>query len=341
MSEAEIGEIKPSPPSVTDAVMKSAERRPYRELGPEERGLDAGSVALPGLLDSIDWPYVSDRFRAVDFDFGLRTTDPGIGAYLGDVFRDMTVGGRPSRWYSLFDRGDGTKPRWGLYLNDEEVTASANPKGCIGRLVWHINRQVILSTEDKVLIHAAAAERDGSAVVLAAPMESGKTTLVAGLVMGGLRYITDEAVAIDPASGLIHAYPKALSIDPGSWEVLEDLSPTLDVAERDLSPRQWQVPVSRIRSDAVASVAEPRLILTPRYDPSQKTEATPVSRAEMLSLLAQSTFEFERGPVWKLRVLSEMVRQCDSYRVTISSLDAGRDLVLDLLDQAVSRNRAV
>ena len=62
-------------------------------------------------------------------------------------------------------------------------------------------------------------------------MESGKTTLVAGLVLAGLRYLTDEAVAIRPADGGITPFPKALSVDHGSW-------PSCRRCVRSCRPRQ-------------------------------------------------------------------------------------------------------
>ena len=79
-----------------------------------------------------------------------------------------------------------------------------------------------------MLVHAGAVEWDGHAALFPAPMESGKTTLVAGLVRAGARYLSDEAAAIDPETLLVHPFPKSLTIGAGSWEVLADLAPAVD-----------------------------------------------------------------------------------------------------------------
>jgi hypothetical protein len=53
------------------------------------------------------------------------------------------------------------------------------------------------------VLHAAAVERDGRAIVLAGPSGAGKTTLMLALIARGMRMSTDEIVHIDP-NGVVH-----------------------------------------------------------------------------------------------------------------------------------------
>src|SRR3989337_610946 len=84
-------------------------------------------------------------------------------------------------------------------------------------LLWHINKRVVEETSRLTLVHAGGLELDGQGIVMPAVMESGKTTTTAGLLRRGLRYLSDEIVAVDPDSLTLLAYPKALTVEPGSF----------------------------------------------------------------------------------------------------------------------------
>ena len=73
--------------------------------------------------------------------------------------------------------------------------------------------------------HASAVARDGVAVVFAADADSGKSTLATILVEAGFDYLTDEATAIDLDTGEVVGYPKPITLDPGSQQLLVHLDP--------------------------------------------------------------------------------------------------------------------
>ena len=182
-----------------------------------------------------------------------------------------------------------------------------------------------------MLVHASAAEHEGRALLFPAPMESGKTTLVAGLVRAGLRYVTDEAVAIDPASLEIVPNPKPLGIDRGSWRVLGDLEPDYGDAEPYFRHgQQWQVDARSIRPDAVASRCRPSFVITPRYRPGA-TELVPVSRAEALVALADNSMNLPGHGRRGFDALAAVARQSECYRLLVGDLDDASALVTNLL----------
>lgn len=282
------------------------------------------------VLDSVDWPYTTSTRRALRFEFGVRVMDPVLGSYLDEVLVAVVHDGRPRHMYSLVDRGPG-RVRFPLYLDGEHVATLGTPGLALNYLLWHINQEVVRHTTDLVLFHASAVERDGAALVFPAPMESGKTTLAAGLVRTGFRYLTDEAVAIDPLTLLVQPYPKALSIDPGSWEVLADLRP--EVSD-DLLPyigSQWQVPPGAIRPDAVAPPSVARFVIAPRYVRGAVTSLEPVSRAEAMSVLAENSFNLAEMGVGAFAALGQVVRGCRGYRLTIGELGEACRLISQLL----------
>jgi hypothetical protein len=178
----------------------------------------------------------------------------------------------------------------------------------------------VASSADRfVLLHAAAAVRNGVTVILAAPMEHGKSTTVAGLVRAGYRYVTDETVALVPGSLEVHAYPKPLTLDRGSWH----LFPELMAAPIGPADASWFVPATRIRPDAQADIAgPPRVVVLPAYRHGADTRSSLVAPAQALLELAKATFRFADHPRRNLDELAGLARRVPTYALEIGDLDA-------------------
>lgn len=76
-----------------------------------------------------------------------------------------------------------------------------------------VTRAVITALRGRyLLLHGAALARDGTAIALVAPSGTGKSTAAVALgAATDVEYLTDECVIIDPATWLVHPYPKPLS----------------------------------------------------------------------------------------------------------------------------------
>lgn len=289
----------------------------------------APRTAPPGELDGRPWAYTTRVFQALRHSFRVRAFDRDTGLYLEEVYADLPFGDPDAPAYSLIDRGPGERGerRYAVYWDNERVELTSSMKRGLGLLMWHVNQSAVRSTvASYVVLHAAAAERDGVTVVLPAAMEAGKTTTVAGLLRAGFSYVTDEAVAVDPVSLEVLPFHKPLSVDAGSWSVLADLRPR--EPERVLS--QWQVPPRSVAP--VVGHVVPRLIVAPQYEAGAVTELLPVSRAEMLVHLAGCTFEFGADPARNLAVLSRVAAGAGCYRLVIGDLDRAVEQIQALTD---------
>jgi len=300
-----------------------------------EKSRYAPRTAPPGFFDNRDWAYETSRFRALAHDFTVRSESAEIGRYLDGVLAELAAPGSAATAYHVLDRGEGArKGRWAVYFGRERLSLNSRISVAVGVLLWHVNQETIRTTDpDMVLLHAAAAELDGVGVVLPAPMESGKTTTVAGLIRAGFRYLTDEAVAIDPRTGWLSPFAKPLSVDRGSWAVLPDLEPATVLP----NGIQWHVPVGTIRTGALGGRVLPRLIVSPRYVRGATTQLAPVSRGEMLIELGEATFHFHRHGLRNFQVLADLARRCDCYRLTIGDLDQAVALVTDLVHSTAAQ----
>ena len=324
-------------------------RRDILELAKvmHERGLLAGTAGVAastgrratsgptGEFDLGDHPlppsrYVTRAFRGLEHSFEVATTDVAVRDFLDQIFVDLGHEGIGER--ARYELVALAETRYLVRYEDRVVVVTGRLDRALAVLLWHINAEVVRrSAPCYPLVHAAAAAWNGSAVLLAAAPESGKTTTVAGLVQqAGFDYLTDEAVAIEPRSLLARPYPKPLSIDRGSWEALADLQP----AHGDPVTGQWQVAADSIRPGSVAAPAPIRFVVEPAYDADTTTRLEPLARGAMLTKLADSTFDFQADPRRNLGVLAKVVEQADCYRLPISDLHVGVELIEKLFTTA-------
>jgi hypothetical protein len=282
-------------------------------------------------IDESVWGYETRRFRAVGFDFSIALNDPDLGRFLDEAWAPMAVPGTAAHRYAILDRGPGAHRRFSLHFDGDRYTETNRPSNALRMLCWHVNGQVVAHRGDHLLLHAAAAEHDGRALLIPATMESGKTTLVAGLTRAGLRYLTDEAVAVDPSANLVHPYAKPLSVDPGSWEVLAALRPDVPQTLEPYLATQWQVPALSIRADAVGRPCPPAWLVTTSYQSGARTALTPLSPSEAVIAVARNTFHFDQDARRHLATIGALVARCQRYRLVVSDLDRACELVLDLV----------
>lgn len=308
------------------------------------RAIHAPRHADPGMLDALPWAWRSDPLDALGFRFRVRALDPALGAALADIVGALArpAGGAGESddtaeevWYSVFDRGPARR-RYTLYRGNDRLVCAQTPDQAGRWFTMDLNaRTVEHARRSHVVLHAAAAELDGAGVVLCAPMESGKSTLVAGLVERGFRYLTDEAVAVSPDDGWLEPYPKAIGIDRGAWPILPELDPRLDEDIARWFTGQWHVAPTAIRPDAVAPRTPLRVCVAPRYVAGADTTVEHISRGAMLLELFRNSFNAADDPARALRLLATALRSASCYRLVVGDLDAACATVRTLLPTPV------
>ena len=286
---------------------------------------DPRPVIRPGHPPSVpldpgrDLPYRTGRFVAFAHDFGIQTDDAKLCAYFDRSLRSFGAAGRPARWYSVVS-GNAPMERYRIYLDDEGLLAAPDSDLVARYLLWHVNYEVISTSSAHLLVHAAGATTGGQAVVLPGEMNAGKTTLVAGLVLDGFQFLTDELVALNVGTGLIDPYPRPLNIGRGSFDVLAPLRPA-DRDDDDPIPRLvWHVEPTSIRADVVAASTPLRWVIAPRFEPGAATRLEPLSRPEAAALLHRHAFNPQRVGSAGIRALVTAVSTARCARLVNGDL---------------------
>ena len=163
-----------------------------------------------------------------------------------------------------------------------------------------MNLQMALGQRRYLLLHAAVVERDGQALILTGVSGAGKSTLAALLGLRGWRLMGDEFALLDPETGLIHAFPRLISLKNASITTVAAETP----AER-FGPLLEGTPKGAIRhlvpdAAAIAAMdepARPALILFPSF--GFEAAAREVPPSEVFVRLTQASTNYvaigERG----------------------------------------------
>lgn len=281
---------------------------------------------------NVELPYSTQPFRALDHDFAIRSNDFTLVKYFGRSLKSFAVSGDPARWYSVVATSHPDE-RYRIYLDDEGLFAAPDADGVARYLLWHINFEVITGASPHLLIHAAGATMSGQAVVLPGQMNAGKTTLVAGLVLDGLQFLTDELVAINLGTRLIDPYPRPLNIGFGSWEALSSLRPSDRDEQNPFPELMWHVEPTTIRPDVVAQPSPLRWVIAPRFEEGAPTSLEPVSRPEAAVLLYRHAFNQHRWGGDGVKALVAAVSRTRCARIVSGDLAGAVDAVRQFMEE--------
>lgn len=157
-----------------------------------------------------------------------------------------------------------------------------------------MNLHMALGQRRFLLLHASAVERDGKAVIMTGESGAGKSTLSALLGERGWRFMGDEFVLVEPATGMVHAFPRLVSLKNEAIDAMR----TLGVAEDRFGPLLKGTPKGSIRhmvpnAEAVARMDEPArpvLILYPRF--GHASDERPVGLDESFVRLTQASTNY-------------------------------------------------
>jgi hypothetical protein len=295
----------------------------------EVRRVEGRARLLESTLAARSWSWSSPRYRAFDFAFRVEADDHEVAAHLAVVLaplEDVTGSGTDGRTYRIASpRADRM---WRVWLDGTRTMSTATMARAVEHVLWHINRMAVLSSPPGTVLHAAAAAAPSGAVLLPAVGNAGKSTVVTGLVRAGLDYLSDEAVQYLP-DGRVRPFPKAISLDRGSWPLFPELAPTDDPA--GLHALRWQIPPDHVRPGSIGDTAVVRWIVSPAYQPGASARLEPLMPEEAFTILLEQSFHVGTA-TGALDDLARLVERVPCHRLVSGDVDGAVAAVLDLVD---------
>lgn len=279
--------------------------------------------------------FITPDLRALDATVRVTTDDPAVARRVDEVLGSLATGSTTppsdapevatSSVYELVPTDNGIEVRY----DGQTIGSCRSPDVALSLLVWHLNGVASRHAAGGVLLHASAVLLEDDRVALfPGEANAGKSTLVAGLVHAGFGYLTDETVAVDPASGLAEGYRKPISLDPGSWA----LFPEVVGSDGPEAAPECLVDPRALHPDALARAARGPvgLVVFPTYTDGSATSVERLSRPTALVQLvthATNLVDHRDG----LAVLAGLITGAAAYALTSGDLREGVSAVADLV----------
>lgn len=241
-------------------------------------------------------------------------------AALDDLYRDYPRPEVPDFNVHLFAARPWRKYlRPSVHIGGDFVIPDAAPLPLAQGLLaaeMGMNLQMALGQRGYLLLHASGVERDGRAVLMTGISGAGKSTLAALLMARGWRLMGDEFVLVDPATGMVHAFPRLISLKNEAIPVAEALLPGAR-----FGPLLEGTPKGTLRhivpdARAIAAMAEPAapaLILFPRFGfaPAER----PVPPSEAFVRLTQASTNYVNLAEHGFEALTRLVASVPSHAI--------------------------
>lgn len=191
-------------------------------------------------------------------------------------------------------------------------------------LEWGLNWSVSNHCHQYLIVHSAAVEKSGCALLLPGPPGSGKSTLCAGLISRGWRLLSDELTLLDLATGNVVPLTRPVSLKNASIDAIRRFAP-----EALLGP-----PVHDTVKGSVAHMkpptesahranetARPRWIALPRFERGAAARLERLSKAQAFMQLADNAFNYDVHGRRGFELLADVVTRSDCFEFRYSSLE--------------------
>jgi HprK-related kinase A len=203
-------------------------------------------------------------------------------------------------------------------------------------LEWGTNYAIATRLFCYLLLHAGVVERGGRAIVMPAMPGSGKSTLTAALTLRGFRLLSDEFGVVRLGDARLLRMLRPLALKNESIDVIQRFEPTAIIGPR--FPKTHKGTVAHLAPqashvDARHEVANPALVVFPRFDPSAGVELEPVTKPRAFARLAVNSFNYHALGPDAFDALGQLVHESSCWQLRYGDLDGAIKALGELLDE--------
>jgi len=203
-------------------------------------------------------------------------------------------------------------------------------------LEWGTNYVIATRMFCFLLLHAGVVERGGRAIVMPALPGSGKSTLTAALTLRGFRLLSDEFGVVRLADARLLRMLRPLALKNESIDVIQRFEPSAVIGPR--FPKTQKGTVAHLAPqashvDARHEVANPALVVFPRFDPSAGVELEPVQKTRAFARLAVNSFNYHALGPDAFDALGQLVHESSCWQLRYGDLEGAIKAIGELLDE--------
>ena len=175
-----------------------------------------------------------------------------------------------------------------------------------------------------LVVHSAALERDGRALVMPAPSGSGKSTLCAALAWRGWRLLSDEVAVFDFETGHLVGNPCQVSLKNRAVDVIRSFDPRTRFSRTFLGTSKGDIAYMQPPQPSVARAhdrAGPGMLIAPVFRRDATLEVREMERAVAFRWLADNAVNDASMLDHSFQTLANFVENSRAYTLTYSNLD--------------------
>jgi len=306
---------------------------PVASLGPiDESGVDVSFLteASHRGLDRLRWKGGAS-YQVLSYPFTIRWNWSHADAVVRPILEPFAVAAQGMRsWtaatYSLL-KPTGRAPHYRLYCGARLAISNLQFEDVLSYLLWHVYSQAMERTEDVLLIHSAAvATPAGVGLLLPGASGSGKTTLAAALIRAGFSYLSDEAAVIEPGTGRVLPFPRAMTLKKGSFEHFGELTENGDRFRR--SAFEWYVRPEDLRAGLSSGPVPAGFVVAPAHRKGSPTVMTPISRAQAVMELGRNAINLSLYGGRALGLLRAVVANARCFRLVSGDVPSAVEAIV-------------
>ena len=226
------------------------------------------------------------------------------------------------------------KPQVFFYL-DEAIPFKPLPfNQAYPMLEWGLNWCIANHAHQYLIVHAAAVEKYGKAIIFPAQPGSGKSTLSAALVSREWRLLSDELALISLSDKTVIPLARPINLKNESIDIIKKFNAGCQLSERYDDTNKGTVALFKAPQESIAKAQEPAMptwIIQPQYQQGASTELTEQSRGRMFMHMADNSFNYSVLAEKGFRGLADLIDNCLCYNFTYSDLHDAVDSLESLV----------
>lgn len=199
---------------------------------------------------------------------------------------------------------------------------------------WGLNWVFSHRMHQYLLLHSAAVERDGAAVLLPAWPGSGKSTLAVSLMCRGWRFLSDEFGVVSLGDARVLPFVRPAALKNASIDVMQAFTPSPFIGP--IFPKTRKGDVAHVRPQT-ASVrradesAEVAAIVFPDFRPDETLAVLPLEPATAFLKLAGNAFNYEVIGERAFRAVAAIIRRSKAFIVRYGDLAQAHGAIDDIV----------
>ncbi|GAB4516988.1 MAG: HprK-related kinase A [Parvularculaceae bacterium] len=206
-----------------------------------------------------------------------------------------------------------------IYIDGQFDVAMAPERLATPALEWSLNLAIATRAHEYLLLHGAALEKNGRALIMPAPPGSGKSTLAAELCLRGWRLFSDEFCLVQPETGRVRPFPRPISLKNRSIDILRDKAPARVASQVFDGTAKGRVGYFLPDAQSIARQREPAppaLIVLPQWRENGECRIDPLAQTDAYGLLVTNAINADFHGVEGFRLLVGAARRTSAYKIS-------------------------